>query len=157
MRDLELTAAQRLSRLDCYRLLIVEAWRRQRITNKDMASRLGRSLSLTNKLKAGATPLTGPLIDQFVMVLGIDSVRAFFAVNLAHNHMSYFDPKFQSACSTTLSFFENVLQECGYSGFEDLAAEGSLSTAKVDIAAQAAAATLAGSFLRAGPTGQGVS
>ncbi|RYE97924.1 MAG: hypothetical protein EOO77_38150, partial [Oxalobacteraceae bacterium] len=66
MRYVEQTEGQNQERMNRYRLLFVEEWRRQRFTNAQMAKRLGKSLSLTNKLKAGTTPLTAPVIDKFV-------------------------------------------------------------------------------------------
>lgn len=158
MRDLEQTDVQRTERLDRYRKLIVEAWRRQRIPNKEMASRIGRSLSLTNKLKAGTTPLTGPIIDQFVEALGIDPVRAMFAVDIAYSHMSYFDPKFHSACTTAITFFDQIMVQCGYGkGIADLAAAEDLTAERVEATARAAAASLATAFVQRHFPGQGVS
>ena len=156
MRDLEQTESQRIERQDRFRRLFVEEWRRQRITNVDMAKRLGRSLSLTNKLKAGTTPLTGPIIDQFVQVLGIDPIRAMFAVDIALSHLSYFDPKFQSACTTALSFFEKITVEFGYGrGLAEIAAEA-VTPDQVELCAREAAATLARSFVRPRPPGHGL-
>lgn len=160
MRDLEPTETQRIARLDRFRKLFVEEWRRQRITNVDMAQRLGRSLSLTNKLKAGATPLTGPIIDQFVQVLGIHPIRAMFAVDIAHDHMSYFDPRWQSACTTAISFLDKVIVEFGYGKGLVEAAAGAASAGvtadQVELSARAAATTLANSFVRPQPPGHGL-
>lgn len=158
MRCQKQIETQRLERLDRYRKLFVEEWRRQRITNVDMACRLGRSLSLVNKLKKGSTPLTGPIIDQFIRILGIDPIRAMFAVDIAQSHMSYFDPKFQSACTTAISFFDQVAVEFGYGeGWVDLPPSDNVAVNHVDLSARAAAATLASSFVRPQPTGHGFS
>lgn len=158
MRDLEQTEGQKQERLNRYRLLFVEEWRRQRFTNAQMAMRLGKSLSLTNKLKAGTTPLTAPVIDKFVEVLGIDPIRAMFAVDIAMSHMSYFDPGFQSACATAIKFFDQVLVEFGYGrGLADVPVSDNLTADRVEETARVAASTLASSFLRSQPPGHGLS
>ena len=46
-------------------------WRLKKVTNAEMARRLGKSLSLVNKIRAGQTPFTGRLIDQFVDILPV--------------------------------------------------------------------------------------
>lgn len=156
MRDLEQTDGHKQERMNRYRLLFVEEWRRQRFTNAQMAIRLGKSLSLTNKLKAGTTPLTAPVIDKFVEVLGINPIRAMFAVDIAMSHMSYFDPAFQSACTTAITFFDHVMVECGYArGLSDPAVAGTITAERVEETARMAASTLAASFLRCQPTGHG--
>lgn len=158
MRDLEQTEGQKQERLNRYRLLFVEEWRRQRFTNAQMATRLGKSLSLTNKLKAGTTPLTAAVIDKFVEVLGIDPIRAMFAVDIAMSHMSYYDPAFQSACTTAITFFDQVIVEFGYRrGLSDLAMTENLTAQRVEETARTAASTLAASFLRSQPPGHGLS
>jgi hypothetical protein len=156
MRDLEQTDGQKQERMNRYRLLFVEEWRRQRFTNAQMAIRLGKSLSLTNKLKAGTTPLTAPVIDKFVEVLGINPIRAMFAVDIAMSHMSYFDPAFQSACTTAITFFDQVMVEFGYArGLSDPAMADTITAERVEETARMAASTLAASFLRGQPTGHG--
>ena len=158
MRDLEQTEGQKKERMNRYRLLFVEEWRRQRFTNAEMAIRLGKSLSLTNKLKAGTTPLTAPVIDKFVEVLGINPIRAMFAVDIAMSHMSYFDPAFQSACTTAITFFDQIMVEFGYGrGLCDLALTDNPTAQRVEETARLAASTLASSFLRSQPPGHGLS
>lgn len=158
MRYVEQTEGQNQERMNRYRLLFVEEWRRQRFTNAQMAKRLGKSLSLTNKLKAGTTPLTAPVIDKFVEVLGINPIRAMFAVDIAMSHMSYFDPAFQSACTTALTFFDQVMVEFGYArGLADFPATNNLTAERVEETARMAASTLASSFLRSQPPGHGLS
>lgn len=158
MRDLEQTDGQNQERMNRYRLLFVEEWRRQRFTNVEMARLLGKSLSLTNKLKAGTTPLTAPIIDRFVEVLGIDPIRAMFAVDIALSHTCYFEPGFQSACTTAIKFFDQVMVEFGYKrGLADLAMTPDLTAERVEETARVAASTLASSFLRSQPPGHGLS
>jgi transcriptional regulator with XRE-family HTH domain len=89
--------------------LFREEWRRRGLTNPQVAARLGRSLSLVVKIKAGRTPLTGHLIDQLVEILEIDVVRAFFAVDILNEPMIYFEPVLVQSLNKTMVMYEAIL------------------------------------------------
>lgn len=91
--------------------LFREEWRRRGLTNPEVANRLGRSLSLVVKIKAGRTPLTGHLIDQLAEILEIDVIRAFFAVDILNEPMIYFDPVFLQSLNKTMTLYEGMLTD----------------------------------------------
>lgn len=90
-------------------ILFKEEWKRRGLTNPEVANRLGRSLSLVVKIKAGRSPLTGHLIDQLAEILEIDVIAAYFAIDILNEPMIYFDPAFLSALNKTMSLYEDVL------------------------------------------------
>lgn len=91
-------------------LFLIE-WKRQGITNPEMARRLGRSASLVNKIKGGRAPLTGVLIDQLADILEINVVRAYFAVEILKEPMIYFDPAFNASINKTMTLYATVLAD----------------------------------------------
>ena len=86
-------------------------WRLKKVTNAEMARRLGKSLSLVNKIRAGQTPFTGRLTDQFVDILQIDPVRAYIAVDILHEPMVYDSPRFATAVTESLEYFSAILSD----------------------------------------------
>lgn len=91
--------------------LFMAEWCLKKVTNAEMARRLGKSLSLVNKIRAGQTPFTGRLIDQFVDILQIDPVRAYIAVDILHEPMVYYSPRFATAVTKSLEYFSAILSD----------------------------------------------
>lgn len=91
--------------------LFREEWRRKGLKNPEVATRLGRSLSLVVKLKSGRVNLTAQLIDQLAEILEIDVVGAFFAVDILNEPMIYFDPLFVQSLHRTMTLYEGMLDE----------------------------------------------
>ena len=63
-----------------------------------------------------------------------------------------------SACTTAITFFDQIMVQCGYGkGIADLAAAEDLTAERVEATARAAAASLATAFVQSHFPGQGVS
>lgn len=67
MSDRSIGSQESVKRQECFRRLFLHEWRRRRITNKEMARRLGRSLSLINKIKACNAAVTPVIHNQLVL------------------------------------------------------------------------------------------
>ena len=115
MSDRSIGSQESIKRQECFRRLFLHEWRRRRITNKEMARRLGRSLSLINKIKACNAAVTPVIHNQLVAVLEIDIDVASFAIDILGKPELYFDPGFRQFVRWIVdvaSNYDNAGEEC---------------------------------------------
>ena len=100
---------QRRERLEQYRLVLVEAWRRKCISNRDVEVYIGRGPSLVSKIKNGRAPLNSKIFHQLIDLFALDRARLFMAVEIAGDGMLYFDPTFRNAAYASVCVMQALL------------------------------------------------
>lgn len=100
---------RRFARFEQYRLVLEEAWRRNGMTNKQVAMATGRGPSLISKVKNGRANICADLRHQLIDLFEIDRVRLFMAIEMVGNGMLYFDPAFKHVCHASMCFVQELL------------------------------------------------
>lgn len=101
------------ARLEQYRLVLTEAWRRNGMTNKEVALATGKGLSLVSKVKNGRANICASFRQQLIDVFEMDRVRLFIAIEIAGKGMLYFDPTFKHVCHAAMCFVQELLTLMG--------------------------------------------
>lgn len=99
----------RIARFEQYRLVLEEAWRRNAMTNKQVAEATGKGASLISKVKNGRANICANLRHQLIDLFELDRVRLFMAIEIAGNGMLYFDPPFKHVCHASMCFLQELL------------------------------------------------
>lgn len=101
--------ARRIDRLEQYRLVICEAWRRNGMTNREVALATGRGPSIISKVKNGRYNICADLRHRLIDLFEMDRVRLFIAIEIAGKGELYFDPPFKSVCHASVCFVQELL------------------------------------------------
>jgi len=101
--------AKRIERAEQYRLVICEAWRRNGMTNKQVADATGRAPSIISKVKNGRCNICADLRHRLIDLFEMDRVRLFIAIEIAGKGELYFDPSFKSVCHASVCFVQELL------------------------------------------------
>jgi hypothetical protein len=103
------TEERRLARLEQYRIVLIEAWRRNGMTNKEVALATGKGISLVSKVKNGRANICAKFRYQLIDLFELDRARLFIAIEVAGNGMLYFDPSFKHVCHASMCFVQEML------------------------------------------------
>ena len=104
---------RRSARLEQYRLVLTEAWRRNGMTNKEIALATGKGPSLISKVKNGRANICASFRHQLIDLFELDRVRLFIAIEIAGKGMLYFDPTFKHVCHASMCFVQELLTLMG--------------------------------------------
>lgn len=102
-------AERRNARLDQYRIVLTEAWRRNGMPNKEVALATGKGTSLVSKVKNGRANICSDFREQLIDLFELDRVRLFIAIEVAGKGMLYFDPTFKHVCHASMCFVRELL------------------------------------------------
>jgi hypothetical protein len=103
----------RLARLEQYRIVLTEAWRRNGMTNKEVALATGKGTSLVSKVKNGRANICANFRHQLIDLFELDRARLFIAIEVAGKGMLYFDPTFKQLCHASMCFVQELLTIMG--------------------------------------------
>ena len=112
-------SAHHLVLLDAYRHVIIEAWRRQNITNAEVAAFIGRGTSLVSKIRNGRAPICSRIADQLIELFALDRPRLFLAVEVAGDGNLYFDPAFKNASHAAVVFLQDMIETLAQQSDDD--------------------------------------
>lgn len=104
---------RRDARLEQYRMVLTEAWRRNGMTNKDVALATGKGISLVSKVKNGRANIGANFCHQLIDLFEIDRIRMFIAIEISGDGMLYFDPAFKQVCHAAMCFVRELLTLLG--------------------------------------------
>lgn len=103
----------RTVRLEQYRIVLTEAWRRNGMTNKEVALATGKGTSLVSKVKNGRANICANFRNQLIDLFELDRFRLFIAIETAGKGMLYFDPTFKHVCYASMCFVQELLTLMG--------------------------------------------
>ena len=98
-----------LAQLEAYKHVILETWRRQNITNAEVAAFIGRGTSLVSKIRNGRAPLCSKIANLLIDLFALDRARLFLAIEIAGNPELYFDPAFKNASHAAVVFLQDLV------------------------------------------------
>ncbi len=107
------TEERRIARLEQYRIVLTEAWRRNGMTNKEVALATGKGTSLVSKVKNGRANICANFRHQLIDLFELDRARLFIAIEVAGKGMLYFDPTFKQLCHASMCFMKELLTLMG--------------------------------------------
>ncbi len=100
---------RRAARFEQYRIVLTEAWRRNGMTNREVALATGKGMSLVSKVKNGRANICANFRHQLIDLFEMDRARLFIAIEVAGEGMLYFDPIFKQVCHASMSFVQELL------------------------------------------------
>lgn len=104
---------RRIARLEQYRIVLTEAWRRNGMTNKEVAMATGKGTSLVSKVKNGRANICANFRHQLIDLFELDRPRLFIAIEVVGKGMLYFDPTFKQLCHASMCFVQELLTLMG--------------------------------------------
>lgn len=141
--------SRRAARLEQYRIVIIEAWRRNGMTNKYVADCTRRGTSIISKVKNGRANISADLRHELIDLFELDRIRLFMAIEMVGNGMLYFDPTFRNVCHASMCFVREMLrvmdedispeQKAFFAAFPDTAIGALAGRAGLDVAKRFAA------------------
>ncbi len=103
------SAERRTARFEQYRIVLTEAWRRNGMSNKEVALATGKGTSLMSKVRNGRVNICAGLRHQLIDLFELDRARLFIAIEVAGKGMLYFDPTFKHVCHASMCFVRELL------------------------------------------------
>lgn len=104
-----LVSPHNVALLEAYKHVILEAWRRQNITNAEVAAFIGRGTSLVSKIRNGRAPICSKIANLLIELFALDRARLFLAIEIAGNGDLYFDPSFKNASHAAVVFLQDLV------------------------------------------------
>jgi hypothetical protein len=89
--------------------VLTEAWRRNGMSNKEVALATGKGTNLMSKVRNGRVNICAGLCHQLIDLFELDRARLFIAIEVAGKGMLYFDPTFKHVCHASMCFVRELL------------------------------------------------